>query len=149
VASLLPGRRIEINIYASADIDSWFLPDLLTLTHGFCRQGPGNGVPGGEPAAGAALPLPGAGLQQGRRRTLVLTPGGHLRYRTIAISTYRTIRIPPLKTVRIRGCFRSGFKKLHVPSGICPVTRVRYPICTSCPVLTFKGTSSPDVLSYF
>jgi hypothetical protein len=87
VASLLPGRRSEINIYGSADIDSRFLPDQLTLTHGFCRQGSGNGVPGGEPAAGAALPLPGAGLQQGRRRTLVLTPGGHLRYRTVPFST--------------------------------------------------------------
>ncbi len=83
----------------SADIDSRFyvvagqgsgngVPDQLTLTHGF--QGSGNGVPGGEPAAGAALPLPGASLQQGRRRTLVLTPGGHLRYRTVPISTSYT-----------------------------------------------------------
>jgi hypothetical protein len=71
------------------------VPDQLTLTHGFCRQGSGNGVSGCEPAAWAALPLPGAGLQQGRRRTLVLTPGGHLRYFTLPISTY--FPVPTLK----------------------------------------------------
>jgi hypothetical protein len=41
VASLLPGRRSEINIYGSADIDSRFLPDQLTLTHGFFPAGVG------------------------------------------------------------------------------------------------------------
>jgi hypothetical protein len=50
VASLLPGRRSEINIYGSADIDSWFfvaagqglgnrVPDQLTLTHSFSGRG--------------------------------------------------------------------------------------------------------------
>ncbi len=75
-------------------------------------------MPGGEPAAGAALPLPGAGLQQGRRRTLVLAPGGHLRYRTLPIITYYpgpTLKNSPDPNREFR------FKKNYIFYNFCDV----------------------------